>query len=170
MTRDRACPYMGPHISYKQQCRLSLWASQKHMRGRASPTETNPVTLLHPRACWGCLRAASYSAKDHLKPAVFVTRGYSLLKTATQDYKRETEGTMLNKCLCQTSKAFLIADKLLPPNIGLKNTRYKRTLTTQWNITVTASNVPWGDVSPLTNSLTYTYKHDAPFPVLKFHD
>lgn len=30
--------------------------------------------------------------------------------------------------LCQTSKAFLITDKLLPPNVGLKNTRYKKTL------------------------------------------
>lgn len=35
---------------------------------------------------------------------------------------------MLNKVLCQTSKAFLITDKLLPPNVGLKNTRYKKTL------------------------------------------
>lgn len=94
MTHDRACPYMDDTQlcistinSDVEHCALSFYcehpSSQKHMRGRTSPTETNPVTLLHRRACWGRLHAASYSAKDHLKPTAFVTRGYSLLKTAT---------------------------------------------------------------------------------------
>ncbi len=59
-----------------EHCELSFHcehpSSKNHMKGQASPTETNPVTLLHQRVCWGCFHGGFYSVKYHLIPTVLV--------------------------------------------------------------------------------------------------
>lgn len=97
--------------SGEEHCELSFSprASPATWWGRSSSTETNPVTVLHRRV---------HSVEDHLMPSPA-----SLSELWDDEREKGRGNTQECKVLCQTSNAFLTADKTSPWKTHVTNRR-----------------------------------------------
>lgn len=129
-----------------------------------SPTETNPVPLLHQRASWGCFFffffvqcRVSLDTRCTCEEAIHFWR-LQLQRLETEEEGGRDADTLESEVLCQNFKS--IPDHLQTPasKHGFeKHTFQTAAVTQQWNISGTASIMPSGDSQ--TRLPTYIQKH-----------